>query len=544
MTRIESSDYPAVAMAVLVPEQDLPNNTSRRVSRITAAAISDPYQALVGHPPASIDVPLRRQDRTTHLDIPYTDGDALYELVETLYIVEGWWMADMVVEGAQRALAWTLLGLFPVVPRTSAVRGGRADVHYSYPPADPLSAARTLVAALAKGWPMPVVLEAATIMQATPLLFSPELPQVRIEGLGVEADPQWLARALAQVVVALADARRKLTRRVRWTLWRVEREAMRQLTTTLTDAQATIVRETYRYFVVDDRDGAHGLLRSNVTTLSARTTTQSAGPPGPLAPGPAALHAALVELEPFAKRVRDLEETPRPGTTVAGVVDRAVEQARAALAREVGRRAQAFPVLARLDARGIRKGAAGNAVVLGDVVFPVLKQCYEKNGNIRSRVAAEFVGVADLAADEARPERGLAEAVAHAGAGKSIWSFWKYVERAYERIACRDDHLTRRTLDEVTAELRRSDAASVVALGQAMGELLVLGTAELAVRKLVPVLNVAMAAWHITTTVKEFSQHNDEFYCTLDPRDALVDAAPSVAGLALDIATEAVFAVV
>jgi hypothetical protein len=538
----EAAAYPVLAMAVLVPEQDLPRTAPEPARHGPRVALTDPYQALVGHPPAWIDLRFTPQGTITRLDLPYADPAALYELLETLYVVEGWQSVDVVVEGAQRALAWTLLRLYPVVP-LGPVRGGIPGVHYLPTPADPLAAARTLVAAVAKGWPMPVVLAAATLMQSTPQLFSQDLPQVRIAGPGIESDPLWLARAQANVVVALADARQRLETRVIRTLWRVEREAMRQLTATLTDARVAIVRETYRYFSLQQDAGAEALLASNVTARPTRTATPSAGARGPLDAEPAALKSALTELEPFAKRVRELEATPQPGTAVKAVVEQAIAQARIVLAREVGRRAQAFPVLGRLDAKKIGTGAAGNADELGAVVFAALKQCFLSNVKIRSRVATEFVGVADVDTLDPRPERALAEKVVGAGAGRSVWSLWKYVERATERIAGLDDHFTHRVLDEVAALLRQSDVPTVSAVGQAMGEVLVLGAAELAVSKLVPVLNVATATWHIATAIREFGERSDEFYCTLDPRDALVEAAPSFKGLALDIASEAFFAV-
>jgi hypothetical protein len=246
-------------------------------------------------------------------------------------------------------------------------------------------------------------------------------------------------------------------------------------------------------------------------------------------------------LEPFANVVRKFEDTPEQGTTVTALVRAARARARKVLAREIGRRADAFPVLSRFDADAIVEGASGNASVLGGVVFPPLRTCYLANVEMRAR-ASQFVGVADVTSSDPRPERALADKVAGA-AGHSVWAYWVYVERAAERVVSRDDHVGRHTVDEVAMFLRHSEAATVTAIAQGMGETLVLGAADLAWKKMVPVVNVATAAWHIATAVTEFTERSDEFNCTLDPRDALVDAAPSVGGLALDIAVEAVFAV-
>jgi hypothetical protein len=530
-------------MAVLVPEEDLPGMGPKVDKRAIRSAFTNPYQVPVGHPSAWIDLRFAPLGASTRVDLPYGEAPALYELVETLYITDGWPLVDIVVEGAQRALAWTLLRLYPVVPLGPVRAARNPDVHYRPAPVDPLAAGRALAAEVESGGRMPMVHAAAEIMQSTPHLFSQDLPHVQLSSPGIDSDPRWLAEAQANVVLALADTRRRLVTRVCRALWRVEREAMRQLTAALTDARISIVRETHRYFPLQQASAAESLLASNVSVRPTRTATQSVSSTGPLGIEPAALKAALVELEPFAAPVRELEATPKPGNTVKAVVERAAQQARSVLAREVGRRAEAFPVLTRLDAKSIGKGAAGNAHELGGVVFPALKQCFESNRTIRSRVANEFVGIADIAPDEPRPERALADKVAAAGTGKSIWSFWKYVERATERIAGADDHFSRRALDEVATSLRYSDVPTVTAIGQAMGEVLVLGAAEFAATKLVPVLNVATAAWHIAAGIKDFTERKDEFYCTLDPRDSLVEAAPSFAGLALDIATEAVFAV-
>jgi hypothetical protein len=53
-----------------------------------------------------------------------------------------------------------------------------------------------------------------------------------------------------------------------------------------------------------------------------------------------------------------------------------------------------------------------------------------------------------------------------------------------------------------------------------------------------------LAAWHITSAISEFGRRTEEFYCSLDPRDALIEAAPSTSGLVFEVATEAAFAVI
>ncbi len=564
-------------MAVLIPEQELPPDKAATTTTDTPAGVGradlrsiivDPYQGLIGQPRAWIDARFDPSDAPTRLDLPYDDAAALHELLETLFVLDGWASVDQVVQGADRALAWTLLAMYPIGPLASALPGSRsAGVHYSPAPADPLAAARALVAAVAKGWPMPAVLQAATLIQNTPKLFDQDLPRVVIDLPGIAPELPWVARAQANIVLALTQARRQLADRVRRAAWRVEREATRQLRTSLTDAYASLVRETRRYFPVQ-LDGAAALLASPVDFRSMRVTAASAAGPEVLDEAPAALQRALKELKPLASRVVLLEGTSEGTPTPAAMVRAARARSRAVLAREVGRRADAFPVLPRLTPEQICQGADASAAVLGEVVLPVLRRCYTSNRKMQSR-AAGFIGVADVYSTDPRPERALADKVAGAGTGHSVWDFPKYVQRGTERVASARDVFTRRVVEMVDAQLATSDAPAVAALTQAgaetaavgaaqalasttmdramqraMGQALVLGLAERAAVSLLPVINIATATWHIATAISDFGKQKDEFYCTLDPRDALIEAAPSFNGLILDIATEAVFALI
>jgi hypothetical protein len=134
--------------------------------------------------------------------------------------------------------------------------------------------------------------------------------------------------------------------------------------------------------------------------------------------------------------------------------------------------------------------------------------------------------------------------VERAGKRATVWGIPKYVERAASRIAASSDEVTRKALEDAMAALKMDGGETAKALAQGAAEMAVLGAAEHFAKKMVPVMNVALAAWHIAKAAEDFKDQGDDFFCALDPRDALVAAAPSAAGLALDIALEAAFAVV
>jgi hypothetical protein len=269
---------------------------------------------------------------------------------------------------------------------------------------------------------------------------------------------------------------------------------------------------------------------------------------------PAALQQALRDLQPAARLVVKLEKQAHERGRAAAYAEEShtepppdekkLASARAGFARELGRRAEAFSVLTQFAADDVLQAASAGDIRFSELVFPLLHRAHVANVAMRERVVA-FVGIAATSAVETHPERALAEAVATAGQKESVWGFWKYVERANARIIGGGDDLTLRAVEEASKALGRglADAEALSALAQAAGEMLVIGAAEFTVTKLVPVLNVAAAVWHISTAVTEFGKRREEFYCTLDPRDALVEVAPSALDLAFDIATEAVFAV-
>ena len=85
----------------------------------------------------------------------------------------------------------------------------------------------------------------------------------------------------------------------------------------------------------------------------------------------------------------------------------------------------------------------------------------------------------------------------------------------------------------IQAELVKRGSRTVTESGmaQAAAEMLATGAASKFVPKLVPVINLGLAVWHIFALIKDYEGQHDEFFCTLDLGRALVEAPPSATGL-------------
>jgi hypothetical protein len=545
----ETAAMPRLAMAVLVPEADGGESpTARSAAGVSASpgktSIVDPVYGLVAMAPVTVDwTPESPVAEPVAVDIPWREPDDLYELLETLYVLRAWKGVDAIVGSVERSLVAEVFRLHPLpgLPRAAPVPAVRASmaIHYLAVPTDADFAIAAATAAVDATDHTPRVAAALRQIRQTMDVFSQDLPRARIRG-AEHIDPRSAARLFADVLLALVDARADLAARVRGALRRVELETGRLISTMLTDARAEIVRETGRYFTLTGT-GIEAALDRLLDRPVATLGQAASGAEKPLAKDPEDLRKALRELVPFAWVVVKFDRSARGTATTAKMVEAALASARAILAKEVGRRGQAFPVLAHIDPKGILEAAESDSKRLGRVVFPVLARALKANKAMRGR-ASRFVGMAQVAPAAPYPELALAKVVLGEGLETSSWGYRKYVEKAAGRVVGATDQVARRAVQEVNAALGVTDAKAVGALAQAAGEMLALGGAAHFASKLVPVVNIATAAWHITVAVEVYQDRHDEFYCTLDPRDALVDVAPSAAGLVLDIATEAAFA--
>ena len=542
---------PDLAMVILVPEADdhalQPGDSADKASAPGSwPGLTDPLYLMTASTPVTVPVgPASISDGPVDVDLPWKNPDDLYELIETIYILYGWRGVEGVSAAVERSLVAHAMALFPLpgleraLPPASARRS--AAIHYEAVPTNPRLAVAGLVEAFESSRRTPRVVSALRQVRPGHDLFSQDLPRAHVKG-AAGLDAQLAVRVLADALLAVLAARADLTARVRAALARVERETMRLMSAMLTDARAEIVREAGRYFTLTGQESieaALGLLTSKQTTASGETASHGRIPVGR---NPKALQSALHELVPFAQAVLSLEDTPKPGTTVAKMVEDELTRARAALAREIGRRSQVFPVLGQIQAAQVRKAAHAGAEGLGSVLWPILARAHKANQAMRRRTSG-FVGMAKVAPAEPFPELALAKVVLDAGLDRSAWGFRKYVEKATERMAGSADQVARRAVQEVNTALGFTDGKAAQALAKAAGEMLALGAATHFAKKLVPVVNVATAAWHISAAIEDYQARHDEFYCALDSRDALVEAAPSAAGLAFDIATEAAFAI-
>lgn len=528
------SAKPVQVLAVLLPEAeiDAPADKSPAVPAIE----TDPLFVLAEAYDVWVDTQLPGEESTTRLELPGRDHADLYELLETLYIFHGWAGVDAVVNGLQRALVVQAALLYPLTAESLQPVRRRATeaTHYPLEPRDIAAALEYLIAA-AYADDAPRLAEGLRSIIVEDELFSWDRPHAMTEGDAL-ANPAFAARVFAGVMVPLQRARRLLATRVTLALRRVENEARRTILSFLLDARAEIIRETERYFTWGKS--------SAVSALESRESMSVA--PGnahgtDLAEDPHALREALRAVTSYAKKVVLIDSSRRGTPSSAKPLEEALSRARAILAREVGRHAQAFPVMSQVAEKDIAKAALGGRGVLGGVVFPLLTRAYKANKAMWTRVS-DFHSFATESLSARYPEFAAAKAAADAGQGRSVWFFRKYVEKAAAHALGEHDDVGRRAVDGLLDELGVAPARTGEMVVQAAGEMLLTGSVAKFAARAMPVLNVALAAWHVAAAVEDYKHRHDEFYCALDPRDALVDAAPSAAALIVDVTTEAAFA--
>jgi hypothetical protein len=507
----------------------------------------DPYHDAGLAPSMSVWVNLRLGSgrEETRIEVPHRDPDDLAELLETLYVVSGWPAVDGVVERVQRSLIAAVADILGIPDDELRALHMLVDADRPlYVPPDHVHLVAHAIDGLlerAKTRPWPRVVAGLKAVVPVNGLFDKSTPHAEMQP-DVAANPEIAARLLADAVAAIGKAREQLKEDVLAALVRTEREAHRLISSMLTDAHATICRETIRYFAFKDDGSVAGAL----TALKEHAVATDGKPKADRAvTEPQGLQATLRQLTPSANEVVKLENTSRQGITVRRMVEAELERKRVTYGHELGRHAQEYPVLSQIAVKDVEAAAGAGPALLGGYVFPPLRTAYAANRDMGARVR-EFPTVARRARVRAdrHPERAMAREIVAIGAAETVWGYPKYLERALSRVAGPADDFTRKAVGDTLAALDVAAGSAAVAEGleQAAGEMLTMMLASQLVPRFLPALNVMLAAWHVTVAVQEFGKRHDEFYCSLDPRDALIEAAPSTSGLVFEIATEAVFA--
>jgi hypothetical protein len=330
-------------------------------------------------------------------------------------------------------------------------------------------------------------------------------------------------------------------------------EAKRQVIEILDDNKTIIIRETLRFFDFKQKGGAEAALSSPLSTYPIKTYENKSS----VTEQPLALLDTLKQIVPFAKEVLDLEKQIKEqsgkeakGLTGKGfygsnfVKDEQIQSnlvlKRAALSQEIGSHIHNFPILSQIEVDEISTASEAGAEKLGNIVFSTLKRAYSANKKMRSK-ANKFKDVGENMSIARLPEKALTDFIHGIGHGKTVWSYPKFVERAISRVVGFGDDVALKALNNISVVVNQSSGSVAKEVAQGAGEMMVTEAASRFSTKFVPVVNIVLSVWHISILVQEFKDQHDEFYCSLDPRDTLVEAAPSVAGLVANIAFEASF---
>lgn len=538
---------PTVRLALAIPMLQTDLEDEAVEGPWPAASVNEPftdvYLAMADREKAWIMIAIWPGQDSVRIEIPYKDTDALYELIETIYLIGGWAAVDKVCESTSITLVGAVSQILGV-PRGEnfAITWLLSDGLLRIPPEHLDLAEKAFLVLLARAanrsWPNVMAGLKAIVPfsgmfshdQSHTSPYSPDVP-----------NPEVIARLYANVVVKLEFVRRQLATRIRNTLHRTELNAKRLLSQSLLNSRADIIRETIRYFDFEQGSVIH--VFKSTRGKSVRLSGEVGNITRP-AEQPAALQRALKKLVPFADRINKLEGSANgAGPTTQKMVSGALQNARSVFVREMGRLAQEFPILSQIEEKNIKDASEAPARQLGSILFSILKRANDANHETRVRLDG-FTNLIDTLTDGRHPELDLATAVQRLGKRNTIWGITKYVERAISQAASVTDEVAQKALDDMVVLLGIEYGQTAKALAQGAIEMAALGMASHFSTRFVPVLNIGLAAWHIGKSVKEFSEQEADFYCVLDPRDSLVLAAPSVAGLTLDIATEALFAVV
>jgi hypothetical protein len=511
----------------------------------------DPYYDAGLAPSATVwaEMKLNPEGEELRIDIPHRAPDDLVDLLETLYVVHGWPAVDGLCERAQRSLIGAVSSILHVpddeLSALTMLAGRDRPLYVPPEHTDVVAEAIGGLIELAEKRPWPRVIAGLKAVFPTNGLFARKTAEA-VTQPDIAANVEVAARLFADVVVALSQARARLRDDVVAALLRTELEARRLLKSTITDSRATICREAIRYFGLHGEESAGNVLNA-LHAIPVVSAGKSKPQTGQTVRDPEGLQAAMRQLIPSAREVVRIQGAAPPGTppTPRRMTEAELARKRVTYGHELGRYAQEFPVLSQIAVEDIEDAAGAGPAVLGDYVFPLLRRAYAANRGM-SRRFAKFPVILRLpeVRSDRHPERAAARVIADLGPEKTVWGFPKYVQRALGRTAGPSDDFSRRAVGDTLEALDVASGSVGEGLAQAAGEMFVLEMTSHFLPRFLPAFNVMLAAWHITSAISEFGKRTEEFYCSLDPRDALIEAAPSTSGLVFEVATEAAFAVI
>ena len=413
------------------------------------------------------------------------------ELIETLYVLDGWPSVDGCIAQVERALVLGVRSHYFIRDSThpkfyaesraagfsltiSQKDGGTAindapsagvllvGEEIFAPPLDPAAEIDHLAHIVEEREGLPQLARSLRAVRPDMSLFLSGKPTAKVQGANAfETGPA--LQALAMMVLHMAASRRTVAFRVVRAMRSIEREATRMLSATLLDASAEILRETRRYFKLEpgearlelvNRDPRSQSTESTISGLSsdeilARSREDS---PQPLEVDIALRPEAIGELKDavgkllgHAKVVLQLEKdaSGRPNPTASNYITHRLQVAHSSLALEAARHALRFPVLARFSAQAIYDTQTLDSASFGRMTLSILARAWGANARMQRRMSG-FVGMDGLDVYDRRPDIALAIAVGKGKRLTSIWSLDSCVARAANLVAGDNDDIARR----------------------------------------------------------------------------------------------------
>lgn len=397
-------------------------------------------------------------------------------------------------------------------------------------------------------------------------------PRAWTDDIVVQLTPFTYKKLLLSAEAAVTRALDSLRAESADALLRVEETARGLLAMTLDGARNDIFEEALRYFKFqrESVEAAlehykHPMAKAREGARAARATEVAHMPVHEV---PMRLQKGLKELKPLAETAIKAKDAIDPQILASWLIGRnAVQEARKVeqavevyeaaaqkLAIAVAKTGEAHPVVLRMTPEEMVKAESASREFLGAILFPILARAYKANRKVRASL--KEWPVLSRETSDAWPEHFLFDRLKADCSLGSVWRHRKYVERALDHCfpdpadggrAAPERVLARLygggvAWEEIGAALCRDliafKAAEVIDKASEKAATEVAGAFVRRIPRLVPVLNWLYAGWGIYTSISEFGGQHDFHYCTLDPGDALVDQAPSLAGLTGSVAWE------
>jgi hypothetical protein len=531
---------PEVTRSVLVldPKDDAP---------------SAPTAPRSGHPSAVSVMAAGRRLRVRvgghAVAFPFLDSEALLDLLETAYILDGWAGVEH-LEQELKLVGWAI--------RDPAGLAEHLDRIWSGLGAPPL---HRLLGLQRRGSPLPSPLIPPTTLATRVELWIERLINELRQDLTV-AD-LWLVDTALR---AHERARDTLARSVATAIGRIETTAAQLITTRLRHSQEQVETEAIRFFpqIADTGDARLAfLIVKNPRTLAVPST-------GPKAHRLKQLRQRISRLEASAQSLLDAEDElkkaktrreeaasppsgpegevrpPSPAWRLEELdkqiaeVQRKLDTRRAELAVKVGQDVPEFPVLYRFPASELVKAAASNDATVASMVFAKLQATWKAAEHLRQRIRPAGARATSL---RARPR--VEDDVA-SSAKNSAWLFPKMIDAALQELPAAGSgqvaeeagpgSLEYAVASRVLAAIERQRAReqfletliAVTEFGLTLALTAVCPPAGFA-------LDVVFSVRDVWSAGETHSARSEEHNCILNPSEAL-GAEPSSLPLAIAIA--------